>query len=115
MPSQTIRLEIYDGPIREDDPDANFKRDVASYTRVDPMPTIETMSRNMGIPVGVIARYILVKWATSGSDGVMEIGPRVVHQMAAIVEEGERSGNDSRRLEAYKKLSDIISWLNVIP
>ena len=33
----------------------------------------------------------------------------------AIVEEAERSSNDSRRLEAYKKLSDIISWLNVIP
>lgn len=114
MSSHTIRLEIYDGSIQEDDPDANFKRDVTSYTQVDPMPTIETMSRNMEIPVGAIARYILVKWATSGSEGVMEMGPRVVRQMAAIVEEAEGSGSDSRRLEAYKKLSGIISWLNVI-
>ena len=115
MPSKTIRLERYDDPVEEGDPDANFKRDVALYTRIDPMPTIEAMSRNMDIPVGAIVRYVLVKWATSGSEGVMEIGPLVVRQMAAIVEDAEQAGEDARRLDAYKKLSDIISWLNAIP
>ena len=115
MPVTTIHLEPFDAPIRHGDPDANFKRDVAFYTRIDPMPTLEGMSRNLGISVGAIARYVLVKWATSGSEGVMEVGPRVTRQMQAIVDEAERSGQDSRRLEAYKKLSGIVSWLNAIP
>ncbi len=114
MKNETAPLESYAGPVDERDPDANFKRDVVIYTRIDPMPTIETMSRNIGIPVGAIVRYVLVKWATSGSEGVMEIGPRVVRQMAAIVEDAEDSGEDAHRLEAYRKLADIISWLNVI-
>ena len=114
MECPTVRLEIFEGPIERADPDANFKRDVAQYSRIDPMPTLEGMSRSLGLPVGAIARYVLVKWATSGSEGVMELGPRVVRQMAAVVSEAEESGEDEARIEAYEKLSKIVSWLNVI-
>ncbi len=114
MKCPIVSLEIFEDPIEEDDPDANFKQDVALYSRIDPMPTLEGMSRNLGLPVGVIARYVLVKWATSGSEGAMELGPRVVKQMAAIVKEAEGSGEDGARLEAYKKLSGIVSWLETI-
>ena len=115
MPSHSISLDAFDGPINEDDPDANFKKDVVFYSRIDPMPTLEGMSRNLGLPVGAIGRYVLVKWATSGSEGMLEIGPRVVRQMASIVDEAEESGENGRRLEAYRKLAQIISWLNSIP
>jgi hypothetical protein len=114
MSAQTVCLDRYVGPIKEGDRDANFKRDVVLYTRIDPMPTIETMSRYMDIPVGAIVRYILVKWATSGSEGTMEIGPRVVRQMAAIVHEAEESGEDAQRIQAYRKLAGITSWLNTL-
>lgn len=114
MDRPTVCLEIFEGEIGECDPDANFKRDVALYSRIDPMPTLEGMSRNLGLPVGVIARYVLVKWATSGSEGAMEVGPRVVKQMSAIVEEAEGLGEDGARLEAYRKLSGMVSWLETI-
>ena len=111
MKPSTITLERYEFSDDGTDPDANFRRDVAFYTRIDPMPTLHGMSRNLGIPVGAIARYVLVKWAASGSEGNMELGPRVVRQMAEAVEEAERSGDDARRLEAYQKLAKIVSWL----
>lgn len=114
MKCPTVCLEIFEGQIDEGDPDANFKQDVATYSRIDPMPTLEGMSRNLGLPVGVIARYVLVKWATSGSEGAMELGPRVVKQMAAIVAEAEKSGDVEARLEAFRKLSKMVSWLETI-
>ena len=114
MQLPTVRLEIFEDAIDEVDPDANFKRDVALYSRIDPMPTLEGMSRNLNLSVGVIARYVLVKWATSGSEGAMELGPRVVGQMASIVAEAEESGEDGARLEAYEKLSGMVSWLGTI-
>ncbi len=114
MEAPTIRLDIFEDSIDEADPDANFKRDVALYSRIDPLPTLEGMSRSLGLPVGAIARYVLVKWATSGSEGAMEVGPRVVGQMAAVVSEAEESGDDSARLAAYEKLSGIVSWLETI-
>ena len=114
MESPTVRLEIFEESIDETDPDANFKWDVALYSQIDPMPTLEGMSRSLGLPVGAIARYVLVKWATSGSESAMEVGPRVVRQMASVVSEAEESGEDSARLVAYEKLSGIISWLETI-
>ena len=114
MESPTVRLEIFEESIDEADPDANFKRDVALYSQIDPMPTLQGMSRSLGLPVGAIARYVLVKWATSGSEGAMEVGPRVVRQMAAVVSDAEGLGEDSARLVAYEKLSEIISWLETI-
>ena len=114
MSSPVIRLERFDEIIDDADPDANFKREVVEYTKIDPMPTLEGMSRSLGLPVGAIARYVLVKWATSGSEGVLELGPRVVAQMAAIISEAEESGEDTVKVEAYEKLSGIVSWLDTI-
>ncbi len=111
--ARQVSLEEYHWQWDESDKDANFKQEVASYTRVDPMPTIDTMSRNLRIPVGAIARYVLVKWAASGSATLLEMGPRVVQQMAEVVGHAESKGTDIARLEAYQKLSQIISWLNV--
>ena len=108
-----IQLEAFDWDWDETDRDASFKQEVASYTREDPTPTIERMSRNLGIPIGAIARYILVKWAASGSAGLLEIGPRAAGQMAEIVANAESIGTDQERLTAYHKLSGMISWLTV--
>ena len=57
-----------------DDLDANFKAEVACYTSADPLPTLENLSRSTGIPVGCLARYILVKWTASGSEAPKRSG-----------------------------------------
>ena len=95
------------------DKDANFKDEVANYSRVDPMTTLDNMSRNLDIPVGALVRYILVKWAASGSEGLMEIGPIVVRQMQDLVDKAEALDSDEARLEAFHALKQIISWLKV--
>ena len=113
MGARQVSVETFRWNEDPRDRDANFKREVALYTLNDPMPTIETMSRNLNIPVGAIVKYILVRWATSGSEALLEMGPRVVRQMADVVKEAESRDDDQDRLLAYRKLAAIVSWLQV--
>ncbi len=108
-----VLLEAYEGPWEESDRNANFKEQVAIYSKADPMTTLERMSRSQGVPVGALARYVLAKWAASGSDGLLEVGPRVVRQMQSLIDEAEATGDDEARLAAYDSLRQIISWLAV--
>src|SRR6266545_1756309 len=91
---QKIALESYEGSWPPDDPDAGFRRLVAEYSRIDPLPTLDVLSRNKGIPVGALVRFVLARYCTSGSDALLEMGPRVVRQMDAIVREAEAVGTD---------------------
>jgi len=109
----TVTLETYRWSGDPTEKDANFKAQMAQYTLNDPMPTIETMSRNLKIPVGAIVKYVLVKWAVSGTETLMELGPIAARQMAEAVKEAEAAGTDEARLASYHKLRRIVSWLNV--
>ena len=113
MADRQITLEAYDAPFSPDDKDANFKHDVATYSRLDPMPPLDRMSRNLGIPVGALVRYVLARWTTSGSDALLEVGPLVVRQMDAVIREAEREGAEEARLKAYEGLRQIVSWLSI--
>jgi uncharacterized protein DUF6027 len=106
-----VRLEGWTGPWADDDPDANFKADVALYARVDPLTTIRGLSANTGVPVGAICRYVLAKWATGGSGGLLELGPTMVHRLHAVCETAERAATDAARLAAYAQLRGMLSWL----
>ena len=108
-----VLLQPYEGPWAEDDRNANFKQQVALYSMADPMTTLDRMSRSQDIPVGALARFILAKWAASGSDGLLEIGPKVVRQMQDMVERAEAHATPESRLQAYESLRQIISWLAV--
>jgi uncharacterized protein DUF6027 len=110
---QAIVLEPYAGTWPPDDPDAGFRRLVAEYSHIDPLPTLETLSRNKRIPLGALARFVLARYCTSGSDALLEMGPRVVRQMDAIVRDAEAVGTDEARLKAYGALKAIVSWLQV--
>ena len=108
-----VLLQPFDCPWSDDDRNANFKQQVAIYSKSDPMTTLDRMSRSQDIPVGALARYVLAKWAASGSDGLLEIGPMVVRQMQQVVDRAESEGTPEARLEAYQSLRQIISWLAV--
>ena len=109
----SIQLQPYEGAWPPEDPDAGFRRMVAEYSRIDPLPTLEVLSRNKQIPLGALARFILARYGTSGSDALLEIGPRVVRQMDEIVREAEAAGSDDARRRAYAALKAIIAWLQV--
>ncbi len=115
MPKEprTISLVGWDGPWAPDDSDANFKADVALFSHVDPMATISRLAAAMGIPEGAVVHYVLAKWASAGSGGLLELGPSMVHRLWAPIEQAEGVGTDVARLEAYEQLRQMISWLRL--
>lgn len=110
---RAIVLEPYRGTWPSNDPDAGFRQMVAEYSRIDPLPTLETLSRNKGIPVGALAAFVLARYCCSGSEALLALGPLVVRQMAEVLRRAEAAGTDAARLDAYRALAAIVSWLNV--
>lgn len=106
-----VELTPWTGAWSADDPDANFKADVAAHSHLDPLQTLNRLSRSTGIPVGALVRYVLSRWATAGSGGLLEIGPTMVHRLWAPVAEAESLDDDSERLAAYHQLREMLSWL----
>jgi len=106
-----MQLYPYTDSWDEQDPHANFKAEVAHYTVVDPLPTIEGLSQNTGIPVPCLVRYILVKYASSNADALLAMGPLVFQQMEGLIAAAEAEDIDAARLKAYDGLRQIVSWL----
>lgn len=111
--TRTIELEGWQGPWEPDDPDANFKADVALYAHLDPMQTIGTLAAAMGMPEGAVVHYVLAKWASAGSGGLLEIGPSMVHRLWEPIETAQVDGTDDARLAAFEQLRQMISWLRL--
>ena len=111
MTDPLLRLERWSGPIAPDDPDARFKEQVAQLSQLDPTETLEGMSRALGLPPGAIARYVLARWASEGSAGLLEIGPSMVQRLWAPIAQAEAQGDDTARLQAYAQLRGMLSWL----
>ena len=111
MTEPSIELTRWSGPWPDDDPDANFKEDVALYSKLDPLETIGALSKGTGIPVGAIVRYVLARWASAGSEALLSAGPSVVERMWAQFTEAEEAGSDEARLAAYEVVRQMVSWL----
>ena len=110
---EVVRLEPWTGPWADDDPDANFKAEVALYALVDPLTTIEVLSANVGVPVGALCRYVLARWASGGSGGLLELGPSMVQRLWDVCERAEVDATDEARLAAYDQLRQMLSWLHM--
>lgn len=108
-----LRLERWTGPWADDDPDANFKADIATHAGLDPLHTLGNLSRSIDVPVGALVHYVLAKWASEGSAGLLELGPRMARRLQAPVTVAEEADDDDARLAAYHELRQLISWLNV--
>ena len=90
---------------------ANFIAEVEAYSKTDPMPTLRNLSASTGIPVDKLVRYVLVKWASSGSEALLAMRPIVFQQMQAHVARAEEAGTDEAKLRAYDALRGMILWL----
>ncbi len=108
---ESVELVVWDGPWADDDPDANFKRDVALYAKLDPMSTITNLGNATGIPPGALVRYILAKWASAGAEALMTLGPTALNRMAEAIEEAERLDSDEARLAAYATVAPQLRWM----
>jgi len=74
---------------------------------------VEGLSANVGVPVGALVRYVLAKYATGGSGGLLELGPTMVHRLWEPIERAERADTDAARLDAYGQLKQMIQWLRL--
>ena len=106
-----VALERWTGPIGDDDPHGNFKREVAAGALVDPLPTLQNLAAYVGLPLGAVARHALVKWVSAGSDALLEVGPEWVRRLTEPVARAETAGTDEARLAAYRELRGLIGWL----
>jgi hypothetical protein len=89
-------LQPWTGPWEPDDPDAVFKAGLSAHT---------------GIPVDGLVRYVLARFATTGSGGLLELGPAMVERLREPVRRAEAEGTDEARLVAYRELAGMLSWL----
>ena len=108
-----VRLVRWTGPWPDDDPDHNFKSDVAAYANADPLSTIANLAANLDVPVGAVVRYVLAKWASGGSEGVLELGPSTVDRLTEVVREARSNGSEAARLAAFEQLAQMIEWVRL--
>ncbi|MDA8379494.1 MAG: DUF6027 family protein [Actinomycetota bacterium] len=108
-----VEIAGWDGSWEPDDPDANFKADVALYAAANPMTTIGSLAATVGVPVGAIVHYVLARWASGGSGGLLELGPTMVHRLWEPIAAAEADETDASRLAAYDQLRQMVSWLRL--
>jgi Family of unknown function (DUF6027) len=109
----TLVLEAWSGPWPDDDPDANFKAEVAAYRLADPLHTLRGLSRAMDIPVGALAHYVLAKYAVAGSEGLLALGSSSVERMWQMCARARADGTEAARLAAFDTLEAMLGWLRV--
>jgi hypothetical protein len=112
-PAETVELTGWSGPWADDDPDANFKADIAIYALVDPLTTIRNLADAIEVPVGALCHYVLAKWATQGAGGLLEMGPTMTRRLTKVCDDAEAEGTDAARLAAYEQLRQMLSWLQL--
>ena len=106
-----IRLEPWTGPVADDDPHANFKREIAAGALVDPLPTLRNLAAYVGLPLDAVCRHALTKWVSAGSEALLELGPSWVERLGEPVARAEAAGTDEARLAAYEELRALLGWL----
>ena len=111
MTEASIELIRWTGSWSDDDPDANFKADVALYTRLDPLETLKPLSASTGIPVGALVRYVLARWASAGSESLLAAGPSIIERMWTSISEAEQTDTTEARLAAYEVVRQMVAWL----
>jgi Family of unknown function (DUF6027) len=107
-----VHLARWTGPWDDDDKDANFKSDIALYSRADPMHTIGNLARAIDVPEGAIVRYVLARWASEGAAGLLEVGPTMVRRLHTVCASADELGTDEARLAAFEQLRQMLSWLH---
>jgi hypothetical protein len=108
-----IELYAYTDSWADDDPHANFKAAVATYSVADPLPTLQNLSRATGIPLPALIRYVLVKYAASGAEALLSMTPIVLQQMEEHIQLAEAANSDAARLAAYAALRQMVTWLKL--
>ena len=108
-----VHLVRWAGPWADDDPDANFKAEIALYAKSDPLTTVSNLAAAVDVPVGAVVRYVLARWASAGSEALLSVGPSIVERMWDACEAAEETDTDEARLTAYETLHQMVGWIRL--
>lgn len=108
----TVTLAPWTGAIPPEHPDANFLADVATASLADPLPTLERLSAALDVPVGALARYVLAKWTTAGSEAVLALGPTAIARLSTMAEQVTSAPTEQDRGVAVALLVEQVQWLS---
>ena len=56
-------------------------------------------------------RYVLVCWASAGSETLLSAGPSIIVRMTAVFTKAEQTDTTEARLAAYDVVRQMVAWL----
>lgn len=74
------------------DPGGRFRAEVAASRLVDPMPGIDVLAANLGVPVDDVVHHALVRWSSAGAEALMAAPP----EMLVALRDAADAGNVDR-------------------
>lgn len=71
------------------DPGGAFREQVRASRLVDPMPGLEVLAANLGVPVDDVVHHALVRWSSAGSEALMAAPPEMLVALRDAAEAGD--------------------------
>ncbi|MFM9018802.1 MAG: DUF6027 family protein [Actinomycetota bacterium] len=71
------------------DPGGRFRAEVAASRMVDPLPGIEVLATELGVPVDDVVHHALVRWSSAGSEALLAAPPEMLVALREAADAGE--------------------------
>ena len=71
------------------DPGGRFRAEVAASRLVDPMPGIDVLAANLGVPVDDVVHHPLVRWSSAGAEALMAAPPEMLVALRDAADAGD--------------------------
>ena len=84
----------------QNNPHQHYIDAVKEAALIDPMPTVRNLAENVGLTPEEVMHYILVQWATSGSEALMSTTPLALRQLQEAAKAGD-----------VEKVQGMVNWL----
>ncbi len=71
------------------DPGGAFRDEVRASRLVDPLPGLEVLAGNLGLPVDDVVHHALVRWSSAGSEALLAAPPEMLVALRDAAEAGD--------------------------
>ena len=71
------------------DPGGRFRAEVAASRLTDPMPGIEVLAGELGLPVDDVVHHALVRWSSAGAEALMAAPPEMLVALRDAADAGD--------------------------
>jgi hypothetical protein len=82
------------------DRDEAFRHAVRASALQDPIPTLERLSKSVGLTLDEVIHHALVRWVSSGAEALMSLDSLALDDLVA-----------ARKREDWRAVAGIIDWL----